>query len=73
MRTIADGIAVRDVNEKNFNYILECVDEIVVVDDEEIANAILYLLEKQKLVVEGVWSTCVGWLHILNVIYLLLD
>lgn len=53
VRTIADGIAVRDVNEKNLNYILEVVDEIVSVDDEEIANAILFLLEKQKLIVEG--------------------
>jgi len=53
VKTIADGIAVRDVNEKNFRYIQEVVDEIVEVDDEEIANAILFLLEKQKLVVEG--------------------
>jgi threonine dehydratase len=53
VRTIADGIAVRDVNEQNLNYILEVVDEIVSVDDEEIANAILFLLEKQKLIVEG--------------------
>lgn len=53
VRTIADGIAVRDVNAKNLSYILEVVDEIVSVDDEEIANAILFLLEKQKLVVEG--------------------
>ncbi|MGP1449817.1 MAG: threonine ammonia-lyase [Wolinella sp.] len=53
VKTIADGIAVRDVNPKNFEYILECVDEVVQVDDEEIANAILYLLENQKLVVEG--------------------
>ncbi len=53
VKTIADGIAVRDVNEKNLKYILEVVDEVVEVDDEEIANAILYLLEKQKLIVEG--------------------
>jgi len=53
VRTIADGIAVRDVDKKNFNTICEVVDEIVEVDDEEIANAILFLLEKQKLIVEG--------------------
>ena len=47
VRTIADGIAVRDAN------ILEIVDEFVQVDDEEIANAVLYLLEEQKIVVEG--------------------
>lgn len=53
VRTIADGIAVRDVNKQNFQTICEVVDEIVEVDDEEIANAILFLLEKQKLIVEG--------------------
>jgi threonine dehydratase len=53
VRTIADGIAVRDVSEKNLEIILEVVDDVVSVDDEEIASAILFLLEKQKLVVEG--------------------
>lgn len=53
VRTIADGIAVRDTSPITLNYILQSVDDIVSVDDEEIANAILYLLEKQKLVVEG--------------------
>ncbi len=53
VHTIADGIAVRDVNPKNFGYILESVDEMLMVDDEEIANAILYLLENQKVIVEG--------------------
>lgn len=53
VRTIADGIAVRDVSSQNLDHILECVDEIVQVDDEEIATAILYLLEREKLVVEG--------------------
>ncbi len=53
VKTIADGIAVRDISECNFKHILECVDEIVQIDDEEIATAILFLLERQKLVVEG--------------------
>lgn len=53
VRTIADGIAVRDTSEITLGHILECVDRIVSVDDEEIANAILFLLERQKLVVEG--------------------
>lgn len=53
VHTIADGIAVRDVNEKNFAIIKQFVDDIITVDDEEIANAVLFLLEKQKLVVEG--------------------
>ncbi|SFV63192.1 Threonine dehydratase [hydrothermal vent metagenome] len=53
VRTIADGIAVRDTSAVTLATALECVDEMISVDDEEIASAILYLLEKQKLVVEG--------------------
>lgn len=53
VRTIADGIAVRDVNEEIFECILNGVDDIAEVDDEEIASAILFLLESQKLLVEG--------------------
>jgi len=53
VRTIADGIAVRDCSPITLNYILETVDTFITVDDREIASAILFLLEKQKLVVEG--------------------
>ena len=53
VRTIADGIAVRDTSQMTLDIILETVDDIVEVDDEEIADAILFLLENQKLVVEG--------------------
>lgn len=53
VRTIADGIAVRDTSEVTLDYILKNVDTFVSVDDSEIANAILFLLERQKLVVEG--------------------
>ncbi len=53
VRTIADGIAVRDTSPVTLATALECVDEMIGVDDEEIASAILYLLERQKLVVEG--------------------
>ncbi|EAU00472.1 threonine ammonia-lyase [Campylobacter curvus] len=53
VRTIADGIAVRDASEITLANIIECVDEFVQVDDEEIATAILFLLESQKIVVEG--------------------
>ncbi len=60
VRTIADGIAVRDVNPLNFKYICEGVDAIIEVDDEEIATAILYLLENQKIVVEGAGATGVA-------------
>lgn len=60
VKTIADGIAVRDVNEMTFNCIMSCVDGIVEVDDEEIASAILFLLESQKLVVEGAGAASVA-------------
>jgi len=60
VRTIADGIAVRDTNPKNLGYILSMVDEVVQVDDEEIATAVLFLLEKQKIVVEGAGATVVA-------------
>ncbi|RXJ88598.1 threonine ammonia-lyase [Arcobacter sp. CECT 8983] len=53
VRTIADGIAVRDVTPKLLDIIIDYVDHIVEVTDNEIANAILFLLEKHKLVVEG--------------------
>lgn len=60
VRTIADGIAVRDTTEKNLNLMLECVDEMVSVSDPEIASAILFLLEKQKIVVEGAGAVSVA-------------
>jgi threonine dehydratase len=53
VRTIADGIAVRDTSEITLGYMLKTVDRFLSVDDSEIASAILFLLEKQKLVVEG--------------------
>ena len=68
VRTIADGIAVRDTSAVTLATALECVDEMISVDDEEIASAILYLLEKQKLVVEGAGAVGVAALlhHKLN-------
>lgn len=52
-RTIADGIAVRRVGALTLRMARQYVDRIVTVDDEEIANAILQLLEKEKTVAEG--------------------
>ena len=51
--TIADGIAVRRAGERTFELVRKHVDEIVTVDEEELANAILILLEVEKTVVEG--------------------
>jgi len=60
VRTIADGIAVRDTSEITLKHILGTVDTFISVDDAEIASAILFLLEKQKLVVEGAGSVGVA-------------
>lgn len=51
--TIADGIAVRQAGARTFELVQCYVDGIVTVDDEEIAIAILRLLETQKLLAEG--------------------
>jgi len=60
VKTIADGIAVRDVTPRMLEYVLELVDEIIEVDDTEVAAAILFLLEQHKLVVEGAGATGVA-------------
>lgn len=51
--TIADGIAVKEPGETTFNLCSKYVDKIVTVSDDEIAAAILAMIEKQKLVTEG--------------------
>ena len=53
VRTIADGIAVRDTSPITLEYLLKYVDEVNMVCEDEIANAILFLLERQKVLVEG--------------------
>lgn len=51
--TIADGIAVRRVGELTFELVRRYVDAMVTVSEEELANAVLLLLEIEKTVVEG--------------------
>jgi threonine dehydratase len=51
--TIADGIAVRRAGEETFPMVQKYVDEIVTVDEDEIASAILMLLEREKTLAEG--------------------
>jgi len=51
--TIADGIAVKSVGESTGRILEETLDDIVTVSDEEICEAIVLLLERAKLVVEG--------------------
>jgi len=51
--TIADGIAVKRPGELTMSILERVLDEMVSVTDEEISEAIVYLLERTKLVVEG--------------------
>ena len=51
--TIGDGIAVRRAGERTFPLIQKYVDDIVTVEEEEIANAVLLLLEREKILAEG--------------------
>jgi len=60
VRTIADGIAVRDASPITLEHILKEIDSLELVCEDEIASAILFLLEKQKLLVEGAGSVGVA-------------
>jgi len=51
--TIADGIAVKCPGDLTFELLEKYLDDVVTVDDEEIASTILLLLERAKLIVEG--------------------
>ncbi|SFE50091.1 threonine ammonia-lyase [Peptostreptococcus sp. D1] len=51
--TIADGIAVKTPGDLTFDIISKNVDQIITVTEEEIAEAILFMMENQKLVSEG--------------------
>lgn len=58
--TIADGIAVRAAGELTFCMVQRYVDTIVVVDEEEIANAVLFLLEREKTLAEGAGAAAIA-------------
>jgi threonine dehydratase len=58
--TIADGIAVKKPSERMYKeYIARLVDDVVAVNDDQIAEAIVYFLERAKTVVEG--SAAATW------------
>ncbi len=60
MATIADGIAVSKPGTLNFEIIRSAVDEIVTVTEDDIARALLVLLERAKLVVEPAGAVAVA-------------
>ena len=51
--SIADGISVKTVGELTFNIAKDLLDEVVLVEEDEIAEAVLFLMENQKVVAEG--------------------
>ena len=58
--TFADGIAVKVPGDLTFSLIEQYVDDIVTVTEDEIATAILALIEKQKLIAEGAGAVSVA-------------
>ena len=60
VKTIADGIAVKQPGSTTFEICSKYVDDIVTVTDDETATAILTLMEKQKLVAEGAGAVSVA-------------
>lgn len=58
--TIADGIAVKKPGENTYALVKEYVDEIALVSDDEVASAILALIEKQKMIAEGAGAAAVA-------------
>jgi threonine dehydratase len=53
VETMADGVAVKRVGERTFPIIERFVDDLVTVSEDEIASAIVLLLEQERIVVEG--------------------
>ena len=52
-RTVIDGLRVRRAGELNFSVVQRFVDEIVTLPDRDIFDAMLWVMERAKLVVEG--------------------
>jgi threonine dehydratase len=55
--TLADGIALRRIGESTFPIIERKVDDIITVEEDEIASAILMLMERKRVVAEGAGAT----------------
>lgn len=60
VKTIADGIAVKESGVNTFGYCRQYVDEVVTVTDDEISSAILRLIETQKTIAEGAGAVSVA-------------
>lgn len=51
--TLADGIAVKRIGDRTFPILQSLVDDVVLVSERQIAEAIFFFLEREKIVVEG--------------------
>ena len=60
VHTFADGIAVKHPGDTTFSMVEKYVDDIVTVSEDEIAAAILTMIEKQKLIAEGAGAVSVA-------------
>ena len=58
--TVADGIAVKKPGENTYSLVNDYVDDIALVSDDEVASAILALIEKQKMIAEGAGAAAVA-------------
>ena len=63
VKTFADGIAVKKPGDKTYEYCHKYLDDIVTVTDDEIATAIVMLMEGQKLIAEGAGATALAAIH----------
>lgn len=64
--TIAEGIAVKEPGSLTLPVIREYVDDIVTVTDEQIASAIVYMLERNKTLMEGAGAAALAALFAHN-------
>ena len=60
--TVADGISVRTPGKQTFEIIKDKIDEIVLVDDNEIINAMFLLMERSKAVVEPAGAVALAYI-----------
>jgi threonine dehydratase len=63
VKTFADGIAVKKPGDLTYQYCRDYLDDIVTVTDDEIATAIVMLMEGQKLIAEGAGATALAAIH----------
>ncbi len=55
--SIADGILAKEIGDTTFEIVRSLVDDIVLVEEEEIADAMVFLLERKKVLAEGAGAT----------------